>query len=416
MHDGPVTRSRVFVAVEIAFGVLAIALIAWLIHVMVANGGDDAAASSTTSEHAGHTAEALVEAAPVKVDALKPGERWIDLGMPGGSYTPQATNGGTDDYRCILLDPQLTSDAYLTSVVLQPGIAGEVHHAILYRVDPGEVAQAHALDAADPSLGWSCFGGPGLQSTATDTTGGLACAPWVAAFATTGGEQHFAPGTGQLLKAHSELILQMHYNLLHGDAPDDSSLKLRVAPVGTKLQPLYTDLLPAPVELPCPAGVTGPLCDRGAALADVSKRFGPQAALVVAGLQLICDPTNPLSNWAYTDRSSCINQVKQPMVIQAAAGHMHMLGTSISVVLTRANGKTLTLYDQPVWNFDDQRARILKKPVSVGPGDTITTTCTWDPTLRTKLPALQGLPPRYIVWGEGSSDEMCLGILTYTKP
>jgi hypothetical protein len=42
---------------------------------------------------------------------------------------------------------------------------------------------------------------------------------------------------------------------------------------------------------------------------------------------------------------------------------------------------------------------------------TVTVTCTHDATLRDRLPALQGLPPRYVVWGEGSTDEMCLGIL-----
>jgi hypothetical protein len=30
------------------------------------------------------------------------------------------------------------------------------------------------------------------------------------------------------------------------------------------------------------------------------------------------------------------------------------------------------------------------------------------------LPQLSGLPPRYVVWGDGSSDEMCLGLLTAT--
>jgi hypothetical protein len=35
--------------------------------------------------------------------------------------------------------------------------------------------------------------------------------------------------------------------------------------------------------------------------------------------------------------------------------------------------------------------------------------------LRRQLPELQHQPPRYVVWGEGTSDEMCLGILTVTR-
>jgi hypothetical protein len=32
------------------------------------------------------------------------------------------------------------------------------------------------------------------------------------------------------------------------------------------------------------------------------------------------------------------------------------------------------------------------------------------------VPELQSEQPRYVTWGEGTSDEMCLGIVIYTKP
>ena len=32
-------------------------------------------------------------------------------------------------------------------------------------------------------------------------------------------------------------------------------------------------------------------------------------------------------------------------------------------------------------------------------------------SMRQQLPALAGTPPRYVVWGEGTADEMCLAIL-----
>ncbi|MEV4580835.1 hypothetical protein AB0K16_47155 [Nonomuraea jabiensis] len=44
-------------------------------------------------------------------------------------------------------------------------------------------------------------------------------------------------------------------------------------------------------------------------------------------------------------------------------------------------------------------------------------TCTHDAGLRAQLPQLpqlQKLPPRYVVWGDGTSDEMCLGIAIVT--
>lgn len=350
--------------------------------------------------------------AAVPIAALRPGERWITLPMPGGAYRPQAEAGGTDDYRCILLDPKIAADSFLSGVVLQPGNPNLVHHAILYRVDPEQLGAAKAKDAGDPRLGWSCFGGPGLPGNRADL-GGLNSAPWVAAWATSGGEQRFAAGTGQRTRAGTRVILQMHYNLLNGDGADSTTVKLRVAPPGARLQPLQTLLLPAPVELPCPANETGPLCDRNASVMDVVRRFGVNSGRVVAGLQLLCDGsfTDPKAG----PTQSCGRPVTKTMHLRAAAGHMHLLGRSVQIDLQRQDGTSRRLLDVKVWDFDDQRATVLPETLTVGAGDRLRVTCTHDATLRQKLPALAKLPPRYVVWGEGSSDEMCLGILSYTE-
>jgi hypothetical protein len=351
--------------------------------------------------------------ARVAVAPLRPGERWVTLPMPGGSYRPQAEPGGTDDYRCILLDPKITTGSFLSGAVLAPGNPELVHHAILYRVDPDQVAAAQAKDATDPRLGWSCFGDPGLPAKA-DVLSQLSSAPWVAAWATSGGEQRFATGTGQQLAAGTHLILQMHYNLLNGAGLDNTEVRLRIAHAGARLQPLHTFLLPAPVELPCPANQTGPLCNRTASVFDVARRFGNQAGATVAGLQLLCggSPLDPTPG----PTQSCARPATFPMQIRAVAGHMHLLGRSVRIDLERRDGTHQRLLDVKVWDFDDQRATVLAKPVTVQAGDQLRATCTHDATLREKLPELAKLPPRYVVWGEGSSDEMCLGIISYTQP
>jgi hypothetical protein len=372
-----------------------------------ATAGSSASPSSTGHGHDGTAATS------VSIAALKPGERWITLPMPGGRYRPQAEAGGTDDYRCILLDPKITADSFLSGVVLQPGNPNLVHHAILYRVDPEQVGAAKAKDAGDPRLGWSCFGGPGLPGKSADL-GGLNSAPWVAAWATSGGEQRFAAGTGQRTRTGTRLILQMHYNLLNGDGDDSTTVKLRVAPRGARLQPLQTLLLPAPVELPCAADETGPLCDRDTAVFDVVRRFGGMSGRVVAGLQLLCDGS--ISNPRSGATQSCGRPVSETMQIRAVAGHMHLLGQSIRIDLQRQDGTSQRLLDIKVWDFDDQRATVLPQTITVHAGDRLRVSCTHDATLRRKLPALAKLPPRYVVWGEGSSDEMCLGLVSYTQP
>jgi hypothetical protein len=349
---------------------------------------------------------------PVAVAALAPGERWITLRMPGGVYHPRAEAGGTDDYRCILLDPHLARNVYLSGVVLQPGNAALVHHAILYRVDPAEVPAAQAKDATDPRLGWSCFGGPGVRADESGAESQLDGAPWVAAFATKGGEQRFAAGTGQPMAAGSRLVLQIHYNLLNGSGLDNSSVRLRIASPSAHLKPLHTYLLPAPVELPCPGDQHGPLCKRSASIADVAKRFGRYGAYMPAGLQLLCGGSVQHPKAGPTQ--SCTREVYQPMKIRAVAGHMHMLGRAISIDLLRPDGSRKRLLDVTNWDFDNQSATVLPGPVAVHPGDKLEVTCTHDATLREQLPELRNLPPRYVVWGEGSSDEMCLGIVSYT--
>jgi protein involved in polysaccharide export with SLBB domain len=82
------------------------------------------------------------------------------------------------------------------------------------------------------------------------------------------------------------------------------------------------------------------------------------------------------------------------------------------VTLNPGTAKARTLLDIPVWDFDNQGAHPLAVPAKVGPGDVLRVSCTHDATLRDKIPELASLPDRYVVWGEGTSDEMCLAILT----
>jgi hypothetical protein len=93
---------------------------------------------------------------------------------------------------------------------------------------------------------------------------------------------------------------------------------------------------------------------------------------------------------------------------------MHLLGRSIKVELNPDTDRARTLLDVPSFDFDDQKLRPLPTPVDVASGDTLRVTCTHDATLRQQIPQLSKLPPRYVVWGDGTSDEMCLGLLTAT--
>ena len=345
-------------------------------------------------------------AAPTGPSApLRVGERFTTLTVPR-AYTPRPPNGGTDEYRCFLVDPGLRAPAFLTGSQFRPSNLDVVHHAIVFRVAPADVPAARQLDAQDPGDGWTCFGGTGIGG---DDPARALGDDWVAAWAPGGlGEERTPAGTGYLLQPGAQLVLQVHYNLLNRPAgsSDRPGIQLRLAPASARLTPLRTQLLPAPVELPCPDGSTAGLCDRTLAVLDVIHRFGPAAGATVAGLTLLCRPDG---RPAPGPTQSCDHRVTEPGRIYALAGHMHLLGTRITVQLNPGRPGGRTLLDVNPYNFHDQRSVALPRPVPVEAGDVLRVTCTHDASLRPEV--LPGVPPRYVVWGDGTTDEMCLGIV-----
>ena len=332
----------------------------------------------------------------------------VTLQLPK-KYTPKGTNGGTDDYRCFLMPaPKTTGDQIITSVNVQPDNKKIVHHAILYLIPASSVAQAVKQSGKDGRQGWSCFGDVGLPIT--DLATYQQDAPWLAAWAPGVPAQTFPTGTGMRFPVGSRIVLQMHYNLLAGHGPDRSKVVLKVQRDDGSLTPLHTMLLLAPVELACPKGVHGKLCNRAASVAEMVKRSNAAAQELADGLNYLCYHAAPRPRLV----STCTWQAQGPMTIWAIAGHMHLLGKSISVdVGTSPAQRILNI---KVWNFDDQRARKLATPLAIPSGTPLTITCTHNPKLRQLLPSLRKLPPRYVTWGDGSSDEMCLSMVLYSVP
>jgi hypothetical protein len=78
------------------------------------------------------------------------------------AYTPAPPEGGgTDEYRCQVIDPGLTKAQFVTGTQLMPENVAIAHHAIVYAVPPGRAAQVREQDAKTPGPGWQCFGGTG---------------------------------------------------------------------------------------------------------------------------------------------------------------------------------------------------------------------------------------------------------------
>jgi hypothetical protein len=342
---------------------------------------------------------------------------------PKKAYTPHAAGGAIDDYHCFVLDPKLSTDAFVTAALIKPQRTGIVHHVILYEAAGVQATDATRMNAASGGKGWQCFGGPGLPFDLSSSTSvsRLGQPPWIAAWVPGHTTNALPNGTGVLLHKGSKIVMQVHYNLIEAAGPDRSQAKLKLRPATTPLTRLETQLFAAPVELPCPDGVTGPQCNRQKTLQDEVNKYGAASAFIPTGLLQLCGKTladYPQSVGDGTSvPTSCDRAIKQKETVYGVGGHMHLRGQDISVVLNPGTANEQMLLHIPAWVFHWQDVYYLKKPVTIGPGDTVRVRCTFDNS-KNGQPVIgaKQLIPRYVLWGEGSTDEMCLAILSVSTP
>ncbi len=355
---------------------------------------------------------------PAPVAALSGPGTTITL-APTKTYVPHAEGAGIDDYHCFVLDPKLKHDAFVTGALIRPQRTGMVHHVILYEAAGAQATAATQLNAAHGGLGWSCFGGPGLpvNLSGAGAIDRLGQPPWIAAWVPGHTTNSLPAGTGVLLHAGAKVVMQVHYNLIEASGPDLSQAQLRLRPASTHLTALETHLIAAPVELPCPAGATGPKCARTQAFQDELTKYGAQNAFIPTALLRLCGKTLADYPQEVGDgkkiSTSCDRSFASAQTIYGVAGHMHLRGQDISVVLDPGTAKEQTLLHIPAWDFHWQDVYYLRTPVKVSASDTVRVKCSFDnsaadqPVVGTKQ-----LAPRYVLWGEGTTDEMCLAMLS----
>ena len=83
---------------------------------------------------------------------------------------------------------------------------------------------------------------------------------------------------------------------------------------------------------------------------------------------------------------------------------------AFKMVLNPGTPEAKTVLNVPNFNFHDQRSYNLTEPIAVTAGEPVQVTCTYNPALAQELPILRKAPPHFVTWGDGSTDEMCIGI------
>jgi hypothetical protein len=160
------------------------------------------------------------------------------------------------------------------------------------------------------------------------------------------------------------------------------------------------------VEIPCSPGVKNKLCNRDASLAQYQKEYGPTGLTNESGLLSICGetPADLTKDFNGTvAHSHCITHVPESGKVVAVLGHMHTLGKSIRLTLDPGQPDQKILLDIPVWKFGWQTNYQLATPIHVTGGEPLRIDCSWDRSLDPKR------PQKYIVFAEGTEDEMCFG-------
>ena len=318
-------------------------------------------------------------------------------------YTPLAAVGATDDYHCTLVNPHISQNSYVISSEFRPG-SPEVHHAVLALVPPSLTAQAVAANAATGGKGWTCFGAPSLPNA---PLAAFLSTPFLSVWAPGHGADVLPHDTGIVLPKGSLVIEQVHYNLLVGDKPVTNGLVLHTVPASTPLLPMRSQYLVAPPNIPCPAGVSGPLCNYQASLNYLDQRFGTDGVVMAKGIDQVCgeNADNPPAG----DTATCTWRVGSDGYIVRIQPHMHLLGVKFSMVLNPGTPQAKTVLNVPNYNFDYQKAYNVA-PIAVSRGEQVQINCAYNPALAQQLPVLRKAPAHWVTFGDGSSDEMCVGV------
>lgn len=317
-------------------------------------------------------------------------ERWLELGAPEGDpadappppepgglsrvdlevtmpepYTPSASVGKFDDQRCFLIDWPQEAETFVTGLEVVPGRRELVHHAVVYAIPEDKLGKFEALDDESAEPGWNCPGG--VVQSAESYIGS-----WV-----PGANIHdFPPGLGRKVRANSRLLLNVHYELSAGAAPDQTGIRFKL-----------DDTVTTEVE--------------GLAVMDLAWVVG-KSMMIPAG-----DP-DVVHDYAY-DPSTWFN-FGQALKIHNVSLHMHERGSTASLAIMRANGDVDCLLHIEDWDYAWQGEYWLAEPITVRFGDRLYVQCHFD---NSEEHQPKGEVPGDLWWGDDK--EMCIGSVLISR-
>lgn len=301
----------------------------------------------------------------------------VQLPVP---YTPADS---LDDYRCFAIPwpEDITEDMFVVTQEVFPDQREQVHHVITFVAGPDEAAQYQAFDDAEEGPGYTCYGGPGEVDWS---------ARWLGDWA-PGATRWIAPeGTGVRVEPGSLLIVQVHYNNVSGNPqPDQTAVGFEIVPEvehpGEFVPIVDYNWVIGSNPMTIPAGEPDVMHD------VTLGREHPIIQFLSGGLGV--GPNETVDVWRTTL-------------------HMHTLGTQAQLTMQRSGGDDECMLAIDDWDFNWQGDYLMTEAMPFGVGDAIHLECHWDNTAENQ-PIVDGEPkePEDVEWGDGTFDEMCLGIV-----
>ncbi len=271
---------------------------------------------------------------------------------------------GRDLFRCFILPTGLTEDKFVTAYEVRPGNTRVVHHTLNFidthghgrKLEQKEKDRPKKDDEQDIGPGYSVNMGTGFAPDG-------ALGGWAPGYVA----RHLPTGTGYFLPKESDLVVQVHYHRTGRVEKDRIQVGLYFAdkPAERRVQPL-------------------PIPGRFLIIPANEDNFKVNGTI-----------------WANQDCN-----------LLSVMPHMHMLGKEVKVTMTPPDGKPQTLVEIKDWDYNWQETYFFKEPIAIKSGTKFEIEARYDNS--DKNPRNPNSPPKWVKFGEQTTDEMCFGFLNVT--
>jgi len=327
---------------------------------------DTLVAWSDTGAKAGNAKEAPK---PIEfVQGWRIGKPDVVIEMPQAFNVPAS---GTIDYQYIVIPTNFKEDTYVQVAEARPGNPALVHHIIAFIREPGNPWLKDAQPGVPvvprnhvPTEKMT----PEERRKAQQQSGGGFGGDFLAGYAP--GTVPFVnrPGEAKLVKAGSDIVLQMHYTANGKEGTDQSRIGL-----------ILSKEKPEAKVLTLAAGTTDFAIPAGDANYEVNAKL----------------------------------KVQRDVTIVSFLPHMHFRGKSFEYRVTYPTGESETLLSVPKYDFNWQLTYELDKPKLLPKGSVIECTAHYDNSANNKY---NPDPSKTVYFGEQTWEEMMFGFFEVSVP